>query len=220
MARVANTLLNGIQGTMGDMIFYQINGVTYTRKKPGKRTNAQKKWMKKSPLNERSQGMFTMVQKYLKTLRRAIAFGYQEHTFGASLPYHACVSYTRKNCFALDGEDYRIDPSLIKVSRGSLLPPEDAKAERGGEGILFTWRNNSWISSARPSDQAFIVIHDTEGTSMEWIDLGNFREQGEHLLKLHPYSISKSWHVYLAFSQKNHISKKRTLSDSVYLGIV
>lgn len=138
MAKVANTLLNGIQGTMGDMIFYQINGVTYTRRKPGKRTNAQKKRMKKSPLNERSQGMFSMVQTYLKILRRAIAFGYQEHTVGASLPYHACVSYTRKNCFALDGRDYRIDPALIKVSRGSLMAPADAKAEKVGDGIQFT----------------------------------------------------------------------------------
>lgn len=220
MARVANTLLNGIQGTMGDMIFYQINGVTYTRRKPGRRTNAQKKRMKKSPLNERSQGMFAMVQQYLKTLRRAIAFGYQEHTVGASLPYHACVSYTRKNCFALDGRDYRIDPALIKVSRGSLMPPEGAKAEKVEEGILFTWRNNSWISSAKPSDQAFIVIHDTENTTMDWIDLGNFREKGEHLFKLRSYYLSTSWHVYLAFSQKNYISKKRTLSDSVYLGVV
>lgn len=220
MARVANTLLNGIQGTMGDMIFYQINGVTYTRRKPGRRTSAQKKRMKKHPLNERSKGMFAMVQKYLKTLRRAIAFGYQEHTVGASLPYHACVSYTRKNCFAFDGEDYRIDPALIKVSRGSLMPPEDAKAEKVKEGILFTWRNNSWISSARPSDQAFIVIHNVENTTMDWVDLGSEREKDEHLMKLSAHYLSKTWHVYLAFSQKNYVSKKRTLSDSVYLGII
>lgn len=220
MARVANTLLNGIQGTMGDMIFYQINGVTYTRRKPGRRTNAQKKRMKKSPLNERSQGMFAMVQHYLKTLRRAIAFGYQEHTVGASLPYHACVSYTRKNCFALDGRDYRIDPALIKVSRGSLVPPEGAKAEKVGEGILFTWRNNSGISSARSSDLAFIVIHDVNNTTMDWVDLGSFREKGEHLMKLGAHSLTTSWHVYLAFSQQNYVTKRRTLSDSVYLGVV
>jgi hypothetical protein len=220
MARVANTLLNGIQGTMGDMIFYQINGVTYTRRKPGRRTNAQKKRMKKSPLNERSQGMFAMVQQYLKTLRRAIAFGYQEHTVGASLPYHACVSYTRKNCFALDGRDYRIDPALIKVSCGSLMPPEGAKAEKVGEGILFTWRNNSWISSARPWDQAFIVIHDPENKVMFWEELGSSREQKEHLLKLDSHYTNRSWHIYLAFSQENSFSKKRTLSDSVYLGVV
>lgn len=220
MAKVANTLLNGIQGTMGDMIFYQINGVTYTRRRPNKRTSAQKKRMKKTELNERSQGMFTMVQKYLKTLRRAIAFGYQEHTVGASLPYHACVSYTRKNCFALEGEGYRIDPALIKVSRGSLMIPEDAKAEKVKKGIRFTWRNNSGISSAKPSDRVFIVIHDVENKTMEWVDLGNSRERGEQLLKLDSHYLNKSWHVYLAFSQENSYSKKRTLSDSVYLGVV
>jgi hypothetical protein len=220
MARIANSLLNGIKGTMGDMIFYEINGVTYTRRKPVKRTNAEKKRMRKSPLNERSQGMFSMVQKYLKTLRRAIAFGYQEHTVGASLPYHACVSYTRKNCFALDGKDYRIDPSLIKVSRGSLMPPEEAKVGKVDEGLLFSWRNNAWISSAKPWDRAFIVIHEINNSTMDWVDLGNTRAQGEHLLKLDSHYINKSWHAYLAFSQENAYSKKRTLSDSVYLGVV
>ncbi len=220
MAKVANTLLNGIQGTMGDMIFYQINGVTYTRRRPNKRTNAQKKRMKKTALNERSQGMFTMVQKYLKTLRRAIAFGYQEHTLGASLPYHACVSYTRKNCFAFDGEEYRIDPALIKVSRGSLMPPEDAKVEKVEEGLLFSWMNNAWISSAKPWDRAFIVIHEINNSTMDWVELGNTREQGKHLLKLDSHYITKSWHAYLAFSQENAYSKKRTLSDSVYLGVI
>ncbi|SEF67220.1 DUF6266 family protein [Algoriphagus boritolerans] len=176
--------------------------------------------MRKSPLNERSQGMFAMVQKYLKTLRRAIAFGYQEYTVGASLPYHACVSYTRKNCFALDGKDYRIDPALIKVSRGSLMPPEDAKAEKVAEGIMFSWRNNSHISSAKLWDRAFIVIHDLDNTTVEWVDLGNTREKGEHLLKLDPHYLNKSWHAYLAFSQENAYSKKRTFSDSLYLGVI
>lgn len=220
MARVANTLLNGIQGTMGGMIFYQINGITYTRRKPGKRTNAQKKRMKKSPLNERSQGMFAMVQKYLKTLRWAIAFGYQEHTVGASLPYHACVSYTRKNCFAFEGEEYRIDSALIKVSRGSLMPPEAAKAEKVEEGIRFSWRDNSWISSARPTDQAFIVIHDPVNKLMFWKDTVSSRDQNNYLFKVDSHSLNKSWHAYLAFSQKNSVTKKRTLSDSVYLGVI
>lgn len=161
-----------------------------------------------------------MVQKYLKTLSRAIAFGYQEHTVGASLPYHACASYTRKNCFALDGEDYRIDPALIKVSRGSLMLPEDAKAQKVEAGILFTWRNNSWISSAKPSDRVFIVIHDLDNSTMDWEEMGNRREQKEHLLKLDSHSADKSWHCYLAFSQENRFTKKRTLSDSVYLGVI
>ena len=220
MAKVANTLLNGIQGTMGDMIFYQINGVTYTRRRPNKRTNAQKKRMKKSLLNERSQGMFAMVQKYLKTLRSPIAFGYQEHTVGASLPYHACVSYTRKNCFAFDGEDYHIDPALIKVSRGSLMTPEDPKAIKVEGGILFTWRNNSWISSAKPWDLAFIVIHDPVNKVMFWEDMGSSREQTEHLIKLDSHYSDKSWYAYLAFSQENPYTKKQILSDSVYLGVV
>ena len=204
MARVANSSLSGLNGNMGDMIFYQINGVTYARRKPSKRSNAQKKRMKKSPINERSQGKFSMVHKYLKGLKYVIRFGFQEEIKGARHAYHACGSYTRLNCFSQNGQEYHIDPSLFKISRGTLMGAEEANAERTEDGILFTWKDNSGTSSAQAWDEAFLAIEN----------------KGEHLLKHSFGTPGGDWHAYLAFSQENRRTNKRKLSDSVYLGVV
>lgn len=218
MARVENTTLTGLNGTMGDMVYYKINGVTYTRRKPRKRSPAEKKRMKISSINERSQGMFAMVQQYLKGLTLAIKFGFQGEVKGARHAYHACSSYTRLNCFVLDGQNYQIDPALFKVSIGTLMGAEEAEAIRTDEGVFFTWKNNSGTSSAKEGDQAFLVIHNPIKEAVAWKELGNFRKNGQDLLK-HTFGNPPGvWHAYLAFSQMNHRTKKIILSDSVYLG--
>ncbi|UZD24364.1 DUF6266 family protein [Algoriphagus halophytocola] len=220
MARVSNSSLEGLNGNMGDMVYYKINGVTYTRRKPRKRSNAEKKKMKTSSINERSQGMFTMVQQYLKGLSLPLRFGFQGEVKGARHGYHACSSYTRLNCFALDGQAYRIDPALFKVSIGTLMGAEDAEAIRTDEGVLFTWRDNSGTSSAKEGDQAFLVIHNPTKEAAVWKEVGNYRKNGQDLLNHTFGNPEGEWHAYLAFSQENQRSKKRKLSNSIYLGMV
>ncbi|WP_339880551.1 DUF6266 family protein [uncultured Algoriphagus sp.] len=220
MARIANSSLSGLNGHMGDMVFYQINGVTYARRKPSKRSNTQKKRMRKSPINERSQGKFSMVHTHLKGLKFAIRFGFQEQVKGARHAYHACGSHTRLNCFRENGADYHIDPALFKISTGTLMGAEEAKAVRTEEGILFTWKDNSGTSSAQAWDEAFLVIHNPTQKAAVWKELGSFRNKKEYLLK-HTFGTSGGdWHAYLAFSQENRRTKKRKLSDSVYLGVI
>lgn len=220
MARLGKSSLSSLQGNLGDMIFYQINGVTYVRRKPQKRSNAQKKKLKKSPRNERSQGMFTLTQKYLLGLNKVIKFGYQNEVIGARSARNACVSYTRLNCFTFEEGKYAINPALFKFSLGSLMGPENAQATRTEEGVLFTWTDNSHFSSAKPSDQAFLVIHNPQKHVVVWEEFGNYRSLKQHLLKHQFYDSQEEWHAYLAFSQLNVWSKKRVFSDSSYLGLV
>ncbi|MBN7813011.1 hypothetical protein J0A68_18790 [Algoriphagus sp. H41] len=176
--------------------------------------------MKKSPINERSQGMFSAVHDYLKGLTQVIRFGFQGEANGARHAYHACVSFTRMNCFSLTGQEYQIDPALFKISRGTLMGPENPKAERTSEGVMFTWKDNSWTSSAKPQDIAFLVIHNPKQKIAYCEEMGSTRSQEEHLLSYKFGNSGGEWHAYLAFSQENPRAKKLILSDSVYLGIV
>jgi hypothetical protein len=127
-----------------------------------------------------------------------------------------------KNSFKFEGTSASkvLDISLVKVSRGSLLGPQDPKVERVAEGIKFTWTDNSWQAAAKPTDNVFVFLLSAEenGTGSEWEFLGNTREKETHTL-LTPNN-STQWHAWLAFSQENPWTKKRNLSDSVYLGIV
>lgn len=220
MARLANSALAGLNGNMGELIFYQRNGVTYVRRKPQKWSSSQKKNAKVSDLNKLYQNKFSLAQKYLSGLNRAIRFGFQAEVVGAKTARNACISYTLLNCFVFDGPNYKIDPALFKFSIGNLLGAEDAKAERNENGILITWKNNSWVSSARPDDQAFLVIHNPKNSFAHMKEFGNYRSKGELLFPNNLNDSEGEWHVYLAFSQINRRFKKITMSDSLYLGVL
>ncbi|WP_194776880.1 DUF6266 family protein [Pararhodonellum marinum] len=216
MAKVIHSPGGTFNGKVGNLVFYQVGGQTYFRKAPSKQTKAQKQ--KVSPLKKISQDKMGMTQRYLKPLIKVIAFGFQEFEAGARRAYHACVSHTKAHCFVQETDAFYIDPALFKVSKGSLMPPQNASAEKAAEGITFTWKDNSWISSAKPFDKAFVVLYNPEKKQVHWEFLGRTRETGQHILALHPMHTEGPWDVYLAFSQEQARTKKRMLSDSVYLG--
>ncbi|EOZ91944.1 hypothetical protein A33Q_4037 [Indibacter alkaliphilus LW1] len=217
MGRVRGTLASAIEGRVGNLIFYKVDGVTYVRSAPGKQSKAKKR--KVSPLKKMSQDKMALTQQYLKGLTKVIAFGYQEFAEGAKRPYHACVSYTKTHCFSFKGQEFHIDPALIKMSRGSLMPAIESKAERTSEGILIFWEDNSWQSSAKPTDRSFLVLHHPGTKQVVWDFQGSIRSAKQHLIPLSEQAHAKSWHVYLAFSQEKYKGKV-ILSDSVYLGEV
>ncbi len=162
MARVTNSIHEGLSGSVGDLVFYKVGGVTYTRRKPGKQSKTTK--AKTSVIKRRSQSVSTQAHKFLKNITHILRFGYQNHENGASRPYHAAVSYTMKNSFKFEGTSKVLDISLVKVSRGSLLGPQDPKAERVPEGIKFIWTDNSLQAAAKPTDNVFVFLLSAEET--------------------------------------------------------
>lgn len=218
MARNSSSILNGLSGRVGELVFYQVGGKTYTRRRPGKQSKATK--AKTSQLKRQSQSVMSQTHAFLKNLTHILRFGYQNHIDGASRPYHAAVSYTTKNSFKFKGNAKVLDISLVKLSRGTLLGPQDPRAERVADGVEFTWTDNSEQGSSKSSDQAFVVLLNSGENGTVWEFMGSRRASGKHILSLSSQSSAIQWHAWLAFSQENPWTKKRTLSDSVYLGIV
>ncbi|MFC5625660.1 DUF6266 family protein [Algoriphagus winogradskyi] len=222
MARITNSILEGLSGSVGELVFYKVGGKTYSRRKPGKQSKTTK--AKTSERKRNSQSVTTQTQKFLKNIAHVLRFGYQNFENGASRPYHAAVSYTMKNSFKFEGTtaSKMLDISLVKVSRGSLLGPQDPKVERVPEGIKFTWTDNSWQAAATPYDNVFVFLLSSEGiqSGSEWEFLGNTRDKGSHVLPVSSVLDHTKWHAWIAFSQENPWTKKKDLSDSVYLGIV
>jgi len=216
MARVNDSSGGEFNGKVGGLVYYQVEGKTYVRQAPPKQTKAKKK--KTSPLRRLYQSKMTLTQSHLKSLTRAIAFGFQNLAVGARRPFHACVSYTLNNSFIADGPNFAIDPALIKVSLGPLLPPINAIAEKLEHGINITWQSNAHISKAKPWDKAFIVLHHPEQMFSEYITFGNDRSSESQFVQLWESMLKKKCHVYLAFSQDQSNNGNILLSDSVYLG--
>jgi hypothetical protein len=218
MASVNDSPGGTFNGKVGGLVYYNVGGKTYVRQAPSKQSKAKKE--KATELQKLNRTKMTLTQSHLKSLTRAIGFGFQNHVVGAKRPFHACVSYTLNNAFIADGKNFAVDPSLFKISRGNLLPPQNPKAEKTGEGILISWQNNSYKSNAKPWDKAFIVLHNPEEMVSEYVIFGNDRSSESHTFPLSVNRLKDKWHVYLAFSQEQTKSGDMLLSDSVYLGQV
>jgi hypothetical protein len=218
MAKV-DLISGGLSGVLGNLVLVKIGDKYYARAKPKKKTKTEKKHLAK--VNKRSYDRMRQTQKFLKLLTRPIAFGYQEHIDGARRPFHACLSHTQSNAYRHDGKGYVLDPALFKVSLGSLLPALGASVERTADGLQFAWEDNSWISSAKPYDEAFLVIYDPEEMRVKWEFAGGYRKDKGFLWPSKDAQGTWKGHVYLAFSQVGTWDKSKTiLSDSIYLGWV
>lgn len=222
MARVISSFLEGVSGSIGELVIYKVGGKTYIRKKPGKQSKATK--AKTSERNRHSQSVNTQTHRFLKNITPILRFGYQNYEDGARKAYHAAVSYTMKNSFKFEANAASkvLDISLVKVSRGNLLGPQEPKVERVPEGVKFSWEDNSWQASASPNDPVFVFLLAIDGilSCSVWEFFENIREKGSHILPVSNFTFDKKWHAWIAFSQANPWTKKRELSDLVYLGIV
>lgn len=216
MASVNDSSGGKFNGKVGGLVYYQVGGKTYVRQAPSKQSKAKKK--KASPTQKLNRSKMTLAQSHLKSMKEAIAFGFQNFADGGTLPYHVCVSYTLINAFIEDGPNYALDPALIKVSKGILFPPIHAKAEKVNNGINITWQSNGDVSNAKPWDKAFIVLHHPEKMMSEVVVFGNERSSESHIFPLSTNRLKDKWHVYLAFSQEQTKNGEMLLSDSVYLG--
>ncbi|MBN7812447.1 hypothetical protein J0A68_15950 [Algoriphagus sp. H41] len=218
MARVTNSILEGLSGSVGDLVFYKIGDKTYTRRKPGKQSKSTK--ARTSDLKRRSQSVMTQTHAFLRKITHILRFGYQNQVEGASRQYHAAVSYTSKNCFRLEGEAKVLEIGAVKISLGTLLGPQNPRAERVPNGVEFCWTDNSGQGSAKATDEVFVCLLSVGGSGSEWEFLGSQRSAGKHVLPLPSTYSATQWHAWIAFSQENTWTKQRTLSDSVYLGMV
>ncbi|GMQ30670.1 DUF6266 family protein [Algoriphagus confluentis] len=220
MGKANDPSLKGLSGKIGNLVYYQRNGETYVRAAPGKQSKATK--AKTSEPKRISQDVVRQTHAFLKNYKHLVRFGYQEHAVGAKTAYHRAASYTIKNSF-----DYRpesawkvLDISKVRISLGDLTGPEEATASREGTGVRFTWRDNSWEGSAKPSDEAFVVLIHESRAGSRFVYQGSRRSERSHFLNLDGADPNAKWHAFLAFSQENEYSKKRFLSNSVYLGEV
>lgn len=220
MGKVTESLLKGLSGKIGNLVFYQSNGETYVRKAPGKQSNSVKS--QTSELKRMSQDVMKQTHAFLKNFRILVQFGFQEWEKGARKPYHAAVSHMSKYAFSFKDDTAwkELDLSLVKFSKGSLLGPENPIAEKVSDGIKFTWKDNSGQAGAKGTDAAFIVLIHEDRKSHRYCLLGAKRFSQTHILDLSVNNLSEKWYAYLAFSQENPWTKKRIFSDMEYLGEV
>lgn len=216
MATLPNFNVFFPKGKVGNLVFYTLNGKTVVRSRP---THPHKNKYNPSPLQQIQREKLKNINAFLKPIKQALDFGYQEFLTQSKKGIHFAYSEINTKGYNHTREP-KIDPSYLLVSKGNLLGPENAQLVKNGNALEFSWTDNSTEGKAQPTDETFILLYCPEEKKCIWPSKKFRRETGKAHIELDPNNSSLSWHVYLAFSQQNIKKKEYILSDSVYLGLI
>ena len=205
MGRLLGGVNGQIQGKVGQISGSSRNGIPYIK---GPYKNRTKTVSKKELLNRKK---FAAAQAWLAPILDFVREGFRGYS-KRSQGFVAAKSWLLKNGFTGQGEDLRIDPSLVKVSFGDLPNPADISVAWTETGTLkFTW-NPAYVD-LRDCDQVMMLAYDVERAYAFINTTGQLRRTGVDILAI-DQTQGKNYHVYAAF---NAADRSRQ-SDSVYLG--
>ncbi|MEB2778469.1 DUF6266 family protein [Algoriphagus sp. D3-2-R+10] len=216
MGKVTDDILNGFSGKVGNLIFYQVNGQTLIRTKPGQRTGTT------TPLQTYHQEAFALVQEFLSPMKKELAIGFVAYRKGAKRGIDRAKSLMLKNAiYPLDGAPV-LQPEKALVSSGDLTGVQDAfHTDLGSGKFTIEWTPNSWDGSARDADKTFVVVYDTVHQRVFSNQGLGYRKDGYLEVQLPWLSFDSGAEapgVYVYFSFYSERAGNSLFSDSVCLG--
>ena len=214
MATLSNSTIILPKGKIGNLVFYTLNGKIVVRSRPA--SNHKNKYQP-SPLQLIQREKLKSINAFLKPIKQALDFGYQEFLTQSKKGIHWAYSEINTKGYNHTREP-KIDPAFLKISKGNLLGPKNPQVAKTGNSIEISWTDNSTEGKAQASDETFILLYNPEEKKNIWIGERSRRNSGQAVIGLNSEQAALSWHVYLAFSQLNVKTGKYLLSDSAYLG--
>lgn len=210
MGRLINGINGPFIGKVGTVIGSSRRGIPYM-KGPYK---ARKTDVSDKELRNRDK--FAFAQAWLKPLLEVVRLGFKNYS-AKSQGFVSAKSYLYKHTLKVEEDTVSIDPSLMKISFGSLPISKNAAVSLTGPyELTFTWGLDS-RGSEYHKDQVLMVAYNIGDRHVSYVLTGQFRSVGKDILPLsHDYKPGAILHVYIAFIAADRSRQ----SDSLYLGEV
>lgn len=136
MATVHSLFRGEISGTIGDKVYYQLNGKTVVRNRPAKR-----RWVP-TPGQAKSQQRFGCVIHYCQKFKYTVI----PLVWNKLTPANSGWScFVKANSPAFDQEGIPSDVRLLRLSAGKLTLPLDFTAQRNADDpsvVEVSWKKN------------------------------------------------------------------------------
>ena len=211
MGEIKSGNLKGASGRIGDLIYYNVNGKTYTRRAPvnGKAGTTLDKEVQRSRM--RAVGMLYQAVKTTPLVDAWRMAATREHT---KTGYHLFV----KRNINVFSDDYCVgDFRLLSLSVGQLPVPFQWREKEGkANSCSMQWNSYYPTPGGKGTDRLHAaVIFDNEPYRVEWIgETGYKRSDGEAEIPLE-HSSAREAHVYCFFVNEEGDS----FSDGVYFHV-
>ena len=195
-----------IKGKLGTLVGCTWKGRPYLRRK-ALRTSPPTKG------ETRNRYVFDLVNEWLKPVHEFVRLGFRNYS-DSVWGINAASSLLHKTALHRDGFESFIDPSLAKLSHGTLGLPTDLVVILDGDQLLFYW-STELGPDKDPKDRIMMLAYNIEQGTAATETSGPHRFTGYASLPLKPIDPG-TYHLYAAFIAPT--AEKQ--SPSRYLGSV
>lgn len=204
MARIDN-LLQGGEGSLGNLILYKMNGKNYVRTKPSQYRD------KKSPAQLAQRQRLQVISKFLTLFREPLRVTFAAEAEGRSA-LQAAQSYNMRNALAGEYPGIYVDKNKVLLSTGPLPVPARASVKIHPEGLLIEWDNGKDGSKSASGNILVVMALSGKEDWCEYKFTGVSRSTGKYIWKLNfPIEENDLPDVWIAFQN----ARTKQMSDSV-----
>jgi hypothetical protein len=208
MGKIAQGILGGLSGKVGNIIGGSWKGIDYIRIKPSSVANPRTE----GQVNQRNK--FSATLEYLQPNKAFLKIGYKSFATKKT-EFNAAMSYVLNN--AIDGiaPNFTVDYSLALLSRGSLSTAFNPTTDLTTAGqVSFDWDDNSAEGNANATDKAMLLVYNpSKKESISILD-GADRTVGSQVVTIPNTYAGDTVELFIAFVSADGTQ----VSNSVYLG--
>tara|TARA_R110002050_G_scaffold300678_1_gene471483 strand:+ start:13726 stop:14367 length:642 start_codon:yes stop_codon:yes gene_type:complete len=208
MGKIAQGILGGLSGKVGNIVGGSWKGIDYIRIKPSSVANPRTE----GQVNQRNK--FTITLEYLQATKDFIKIGYKSFATKKT-EFNAAMSYVLNNAVGGTAPNFTIDYSLALLSRGSLSGVLNGTTDLTTAGqVAFAWSDNSAEGNANVTDKAMVLVYNpSKKESISILD-GADRTVGSQVVTIPNTYAGETVELFMAFVSADGTQ----VSNSVYLG--
>lgn len=208
MGKIAQGILGGLSGKVGNIVGGSWKGIDYIRIKPSSVANPRTE----GQVNQRNK--FTITLEYLQATKDFIKIGYKSFATKKT-EFNAAMSYVLNNAVGGIAPNFTIDYSLALLSRGPLSGVLNPTTDLTTAGqVSFGWDDNSAEGNANVTDKAMVLVYNpSKKESISILD-GADRTLGSQVVTIPNTYAGDTVELFMAFVSADGTQ----VSNSVYLG--
>ena len=164
------------------------------------------------------QQRFKLARRFLNPLYNLIIKGYAGTKCKAQAAFGRAMSHTLTNVVKGDFPNFRVEPSLAKLSNGMLLPLVIETVSRDANRVAIAWKaaDSNIRDYSQWDDQVILCAYDVEGVQAAINEQQVLRSDIRMVIDLPSILHDRPVHLYLLV----HDRDQKMYSRSQYLGIL
>ena len=208
MGKIAQGILGGLSGKVGNIIGGSWKGIDYIRIKPSSVANPRTV----GQVNQRNK--FTVTLEFIQAVKPFIQKGYKFLAVKKTA-FNAAMSYVLNNAIGGVEPNFNVDYANALVSRGGLSTALNPTTDLTTAGeVTFNWDDNSAEGNANATDKAMLLVYNpSKKESISLLD-GADRTVGSQIIPIPTTYAGDTVELFMAFISADGSQ----VSNSIYLG--